>query len=354
MSGLFGLFKKQRQSFDFTITIHQIIIQFSKPVRVAVIFQHSKEYVGKKRTETNKYPYSPSVGMVDFNQPISIQHTIFKDKLGCYKPKILNLTVQAYLDNNVSKKIAALEIDISEFCVLPIKEQSFQLKDAADKNARILMSVAAVVTNEKQDSGTGDSGTGTENMSTDSKNKKPPVYKEKSKNEDMVKLNQLEQALVEAQRERDELKIKAKVKSEHWENEKSVFKDQLSELDQRLSDAQELYVKNKRKKIEYKKNFLSTKAKLENFEKKMNDFQDETSELEVLLEKLRNRKRGLKEQMKEILQHEQKLSQELIQVQFVNKELNEKLKEKVEVKGPDIDNVEFSRSRRNTDLICNP
>lgn len=292
---------------------------------------------------------------MDFNETIVIQHTIFKDKLGCYKPKVLNLAIQAYLDNNVSKKIAALELDISEFCVLPIKEQRFQLKDAADKHAKIIFSVSAEVINDKPDSGTADSGTGTENenMSVESKVRKPPVYREKSKSEDLARFAQLEHTLAEVQRERDELRIKAKVKSEQWENEKTVFKDQLSELDGRLSDSQALYVKNKKKKIEYKKNFLAAKDSLQNLQKKMLEFEEETSDLRFLLEKLRNRKRGLKEQMKEILQNEQKLSQELIQAQFANNELREKLKERVEVKGPDPDNIESARSRRNTDIICN-
>jgi hypothetical protein len=346
MSGIFNLFKKPKQVFSFTLTIHQLIINFSKPVRVSLIFHHRDFNSGKKKVESSRFPYSPSIGTVDLNETLTLQHTIFKEKSGIFKPKVINLIVQAHLDNNTSKKIAGLDLDLAEFCTLPIKHQTFSLKDAPDKQAKLSLSISAVPCNDPCDSVTGDSGTEGD-YSNDSKSKKPPVFP--GKLEENLKISQLENLLNEIQRERDELRVKMKVKTELFENEKQQLFDRLAELDQINSDLQGQGVKSKKRKIEYKRQWKSLKNSNENLKIRINELEEELGTLECQLEKHRIRKRGLKEQMKEILINEQKLSQELIMAQTTNSELNKKIKEKNQL--VDIENVE-TRSRRNTDVIC--
>ena len=75
-------------------------------------------------------------------------HTLYQEKNGHFKTKAIEIIITAHLDNNSSKKLGVIELNLSDYCSAPVKDHIFPLKDCFDKNAKLCMSISAKVMTE--------------------------------------------------------------------------------------------------------------------------------------------------------------------------------------------------------------
>ena len=300
-------------------------------------------------------------------------NTLYKEKNGYFKTKSIEIIIAAHLDNNSSKKLGIVELNLSDYCNAPVTDQMFSLKDCFDKNARLWISVSAKVMNEgvftdnisdisrpSLTQGTDEYMTGSlfsddsERIRHTGKNLTCQEFTNQSK-ELKEKINDLEKLIENLTTEKNTLKVQLGIAYEKSKIERDEVMEHIKELDRKLQEQGKCNFENIEKSNLRKEKIRTLKNEMWILKEKITEYENSEIEIAVLEQRYKSKKQSLKRRIRDLLQDVQSNSEEITQIKLENRDLKSQLRSSTDLqrsKTLGIDTPE-SHSRKHTDTIGN-
>ncbi|OMJ77174.1 hypothetical protein SteCoe_23282 [Stentor coeruleus] len=129
----------KKHIFTFDITIHSVQVAVNVPVRLNIIWKRHK----KLSELRNKYPISPSIGLTEINETLSMINTLYEEKSGNFLPKKASLAIIAHIDKRSTKKLGEIHLNLIDYMKEGASRIPFTIMGCPDKKAHVFVSIKA-------------------------------------------------------------------------------------------------------------------------------------------------------------------------------------------------------------------
>lgn len=230
---------------------------------------------------------------------------LYKAKSEGFKPKLIEISVQAYLDNNIGKKIGVFGLNLSEYINNKSNNCTIALRDCPDKSSKVNIAVYAKVSD---DAASEDMHTNAPNKNVSIEDVPVSTYSNESKPGGFFDSGKSSLG---------ELTV------EDYKREKEIMDEYIHNLHARLQAQIELAQESKEQFEILKKKAEANKSCKKNLKLVLENSENKITEVENLKNKYKIKYKSKKNTIKDLTEKVETLSQEINELKLENHRLED-------------------------------